>query len=240
MRCLFVLLIVFQATCAIAQVREEPVVRYGSLRHPVYSTNGMVTAQNSIAAEIGAQVLADGGNAVDAAVAVGFSLAVTLPRAGNIGGGGFMLVYDAESVVAVSCLFTMLNQAIRRRSTIVKWRRQTRPAICFSMRTATPIRSCRVTVTKRQACPVPLRVCTTPIKNSAGCRGSGSCSRRLIWRVMALALRMISRHCSRPAGNACVRTRQLASIFTRNLRVFLQGRRCALRNGRATQTVGSR
>jgi gamma-glutamyltranspeptidase/glutathione hydrolase len=42
-------------------------------------------------------VLADGGNAVDAAVAVGFSLAVTLPRAGNIGGGGFMLVYDSES-----------------------------------------------------------------------------------------------------------------------------------------------
>ncbi len=97
MRCLFVLFIVFQAACAIAQVREEPVVRYGSLRHPVYSTTGMVTAQNSIAAEIGAQVLADGGNAVDAAVAVGFSLAVTLPRAGNIGGGGFMLVYDAES-----------------------------------------------------------------------------------------------------------------------------------------------
>jgi len=97
MRRLIVLLVVLQACCAVAQVSEEPVVRYGSLRHPAYSTTGMVTAQNSIAAEIGAQVLADGGNAVDAAVAVGFSLAVTLPRAGNIGGGGFMLVYDAES-----------------------------------------------------------------------------------------------------------------------------------------------
>jgi len=97
MRRLIALLVVLQASCAIAQVVEEPVIRYGSLRHPVYSTTGMVTAQNSIAAEIGAQVLADGGNAVDAAVAVGFSLAVTLPRAGNIGGGGFMLVYDAES-----------------------------------------------------------------------------------------------------------------------------------------------
>jgi len=97
MRRLFVLFVVLQATCAVAQVREEPVLRYGSLRHPVYSTTGMVTAQNSVAAEIGAQILADGGNAVDAAVAVGFSLAVTLPRAGNIGGGGFMLVYDAES-----------------------------------------------------------------------------------------------------------------------------------------------
>jgi gamma-glutamyltranspeptidase/glutathione hydrolase len=94
---LLALLVVLQASCAVAQVPEEPVIRYGSLRHPVYSTTGMVTAQNKIAAEVGAQVLADGGTAVDAAVAVGFSLAVTLPRAGNIGGGGFMLVYDAES-----------------------------------------------------------------------------------------------------------------------------------------------
>jgi len=97
MRRLVALLVVLQASCAVAQVSEAPVVRYESLRHPVYSTTGMVTAQNSIAAEIGARVLAEGGNAVDAAVAVGFSLAVTLPRAGNIGGGGFMLVYDAES-----------------------------------------------------------------------------------------------------------------------------------------------
>jgi len=97
MRRLFAVLLMLQASCAFAQVAEEPVIRYGSLRHPTYSTTGMVTAQNSIAAAVGAQVLADGGNAVDAAVAVGFSLAVTLPRAGNIGGGGFMLVHDAAS-----------------------------------------------------------------------------------------------------------------------------------------------
>lgn len=97
MRCLLALLIVLPATSAIAQVSPDPVVGFGSIRHPVYSTTGMVAAQSKIAAEIGAQVLADGGNAVDAAVAVGFSMAVTLPRAGNIGGGGFMLVYDNAS-----------------------------------------------------------------------------------------------------------------------------------------------
>ncbi len=97
MRRLLALLIVLPATCAFAQVSTNTDVRFGSVRHPVYSTTGIVTARRDIAADVGAQVLADGGNAVDAAVAVGFSLAVTLPRAGNIGGGGFMLVYDSES-----------------------------------------------------------------------------------------------------------------------------------------------
>jgi len=57
----------------------------------------MVAAQNRWSAAVGAEILAAGGNAVDAAIATGFSLAVTLPRAGNIGGGGFMLVHDAQS-----------------------------------------------------------------------------------------------------------------------------------------------
>jgi gamma-glutamyltranspeptidase/glutathione hydrolase len=82
---------------AFAQASDEPIVRYGDLRHPVFGANGMVSSQNAHASEVGAQVLAEGGNAVDAAVAVGFALAVTLPRAGNLGGGGFMLVHDAAS-----------------------------------------------------------------------------------------------------------------------------------------------
>ena len=61
--------------------------------HPTTSSNGMVVSQNALSSDIGVQILDMGGNAVDAAVAVGFSLATTLPRAGNLGGGGFMLVY---------------------------------------------------------------------------------------------------------------------------------------------------
>jgi gamma-glutamyltranspeptidase/glutathione hydrolase len=91
------LVLVVQASCAVAQAPPQPLVAYDDLHHPEYSLTGMVASQSRSAAEIGAQVLADGGNAVDAAVAVGFSLAVTLPRAGNIGGGGFMLVYDAST-----------------------------------------------------------------------------------------------------------------------------------------------
>ena len=65
--------------------------------HPVVAENGMVAAQEKVAAEVGLAILQAGGNAVDASVAVGFALAVTLPRAGNLGGGGFMIVHDAKA-----------------------------------------------------------------------------------------------------------------------------------------------
>src|SRR5262245_47672400 len=65
-------------------------------RQPVHARHGMVVAMESIAADVGLSVLQKGGNAVDAAVAVGFALAVTHPFAGNIGGGGFMLIRLAD------------------------------------------------------------------------------------------------------------------------------------------------
>ena len=67
-----------------------------SAREPVRARRAMVVAQEPLAADTGVAVLKAGGNAVDAAVAVAFALAVTHPRAGNLGGGGFMLVRLAD------------------------------------------------------------------------------------------------------------------------------------------------
>src|SRR5450631_1166684 len=63
---------------------------------PILAHNGMVVAQESRAARIGVEILDRGGNAVDAAVATGFAMAVTYPRAGNLGGGGFMVIHSKE------------------------------------------------------------------------------------------------------------------------------------------------
>jgi gamma-glutamyltranspeptidase/glutathione hydrolase len=64
--------------------------------HSIPAEHGMVVAQEKTAAHIGTDILRRGGNAVDAAVATGFAMAVTYPRAGNIGGGGFMVIHSAE------------------------------------------------------------------------------------------------------------------------------------------------
>ena len=68
-----------------------------SLIHPEVNRNGMVVTQHYLATDVGAKILEDGGNAYDASIAVAFALAVVLPRAGNIGGGGFMVMYDKEA-----------------------------------------------------------------------------------------------------------------------------------------------
>src|ERR1700680_4911162 len=102
-----VLLVV--AYCAPAATQEQ---RRGSYAppgadaiHAVAAEHGMVVAQEKIAARLGADVLRRGGNAVDAAVATGFAMAVTYPRAGNIGGGGFMVIHsrDRNEGVGIDC-----------------------------------------------------------------------------------------------------------------------------------------
>ena len=75
---------------------QQSYIDYVSPFHPIESSSGMVVSQNELSSQLGTEILNKGGNAVDAAVAVGFSLAITLPRAGNLGGGGFMLVYIKE------------------------------------------------------------------------------------------------------------------------------------------------
>jgi gamma-glutamyltranspeptidase / glutathione hydrolase len=77
-------------------VLTEAAPASGARIEPVSASHGMVVAQEGRAARIGVEVLERGGNAVDAAVATGFALAVTYPRAGNIGGGGYMLIHLAE------------------------------------------------------------------------------------------------------------------------------------------------
>src|SRR5450830_1356249 len=83
---------------AFAHAQVAPVSRAPAIppATAIHAHNGIVVAQESRAARIGVEILDRGGNAVDAAVAVGFALAVTYPRAGNIGGGGFMVIHLAK------------------------------------------------------------------------------------------------------------------------------------------------
>ena len=83
-----------------SQLTQAAAARYDSQQdifHPVIARNGMVASEQALASQVGVDILKAGGNAIDAAVAVGFALAVVLPNAGNLGGGGFMMVHDARS-----------------------------------------------------------------------------------------------------------------------------------------------
>ncbi|HEY9166573.1 MAG TPA: gamma-glutamyltransferase [Candidatus Kryptonia bacterium] len=82
------LAVLFAATSTVAQV---------SVLKPAFGTNGMVSSADSLATSVGVRIMKEGGNAVDAAVAVGFVLAVTYPQAGNIGGGGYYLIHLSNS-----------------------------------------------------------------------------------------------------------------------------------------------
>ncbi|MCL1143094.1 gamma-glutamyltransferase [Shewanella gaetbuli] len=96
-----------------AHATEQAIFSDIATAQPVFAKQGMVASQEAIASQIGVDILKQGGNAVDAAVAVGFALAVTLPRAGNLGGGGFMLVHLAKDnkTIAIDYRETAPNKA---------------------------------------------------------------------------------------------------------------------------------
>jgi len=84
------------ATSFAQEEKSEPIFVYNEINHPVIGQKGMVASHNALSSEITAEIMEKGGNAIDAGAALGFALAVTLPRAGNIGGGGFMLIHVAK------------------------------------------------------------------------------------------------------------------------------------------------
>ena len=94
-RLIATVLLQFSTVSVCAQ--ELPIYRSKDIIHPVIAKHGMISSQEELATKAGLAVLKEGGNAVDAAVTMGFTMAVTLPRAGNLGGGGFMLIHLAQS-----------------------------------------------------------------------------------------------------------------------------------------------
>jgi gamma-glutamyltranspeptidase/glutathione hydrolase len=95
--------------------QETAIVSPRDILHPVFAENGMVASQEATATRVGVDILKRGGNAIDAGVAVGFALAVTLPRAGNLGGGGFMLVHHADSGETVAIDYREMAPAAAHR-----------------------------------------------------------------------------------------------------------------------------
>lgn len=94
--CCALMITLSPATLARETAQQAPIIDYGSRFLPQVARQAMVVGPERLATEIGLDILREGGNAVDAAVATGFALAVSYPRAGNLGGGGFMLIHLAE------------------------------------------------------------------------------------------------------------------------------------------------
>ena len=97
-----------QSAPPLAMAQNTAITQYDnsfSIFYPELGQRGMVASEQRLASQVGVDILAQGGNAIDAAVAVGFALAVVLPNAGNLGGGGFMLVQTAKATKPVALDF---------------------------------------------------------------------------------------------------------------------------------------
>jgi gamma-glutamyltranspeptidase/glutathione hydrolase len=115
--CRVALAALLAGSCFSAVSAPPPPVSYGveeDVFHPVRAQQGMVASVDAMATQVGVDILRQGGNAVDAAVAVGYALAVTHPQAGNLGGGGFMMLRTKEGkTVAIDFREIAPEQATR-------------------------------------------------------------------------------------------------------------------------------
>lgn len=115
--CRVALAALLAGSCFSAVSAPPPPVSYGveeDVFHPVRAQQGMVASVDAMATQVGVDILRQGGNAVDAAVAVGYALAVTHPQAGNLGGGGFMMLRTKEGkTVAIDFREMAPEQATR-------------------------------------------------------------------------------------------------------------------------------
>lgn len=94
---------------------QASLIDYPHPYHSTYTNSGIVVSQNYLSSDIGKEILDKGGNAVDAAIAVGFSLTATLPRAGNIGGGGFMQVFIEKDKTVLTIDFRSMAPKLATR-----------------------------------------------------------------------------------------------------------------------------
>ncbi len=106
----------YGATLHAQTQNESAIIRSDSIHNPVIGRFGMVASQQILATKVGADILRRGGNAVDAAVATAMALAVVLPRAGNLGGGGFMLVYLAKKNKTIALDYREMAPALATRT----------------------------------------------------------------------------------------------------------------------------